>query len=283
MLINTKSIAFLLATVALFGCDSGQNNSANPSVKQRSNDEQAVLSILYQQTAAEYQALCHQAYNMARLRLDMALKGEKANWDKVIITDLDETALDNSDFYGWLYENNMTYSESSWTEWVELRQANPIPGSVSFFQYADSMEVNVFYISNRDTSHVNATKANLEAFGFPQTKKENMLFKAETSSKVARRKVVEDKYTEQNILMLLGDNLNDFHSFYDKKYPNADIKRKVDSVKRSWGKKFIVFPNANYGDWDFRLYDYKFSENIQFKDSMRLLNLRSVKGMPSGN
>ena len=57
-------------------------------------DIEGLLGILYQQNAAEYKALCYQAYNTARQTVDKASKtGEK---NLAVITDLDETALDNS-------------------------------------------------------------------------------------------------------------------------------------------------------------------------------------------
>jgi len=35
-------------------------------------------AVAWKQTAAEYQALCYQAYNLARMRLDVALQQRKA-------------------------------------------------------------------------------------------------------------------------------------------------------------------------------------------------------------
>src|SRR3954466_10949424 len=56
-----------------------------------------VWALLYQQRAAEYRALCFQAYNLAKLRLDVAIKvhGKKP---LAVVTDIDETVLDNSPY-----------------------------------------------------------------------------------------------------------------------------------------------------------------------------------------
>ncbi len=54
-------------------------------------------SSLFQQKAAEYKALCLQAYNVARLRLDETLM-HRSSKPKAVITDIDETFLDNSPY-----------------------------------------------------------------------------------------------------------------------------------------------------------------------------------------
>jgi len=53
---------------------------------------------VWQQKAAEYDALCFQAYNIAKLRLDELLSKTQ---DKAqdIVTDIDETVLDNSPYF----------------------------------------------------------------------------------------------------------------------------------------------------------------------------------------
>ena len=56
-----------------------------------------LFTALFQQRAAEYRALCFQAYNIAHLRLDQALQNT-GNLPSCIITDIDETILDNSPY-----------------------------------------------------------------------------------------------------------------------------------------------------------------------------------------
>lgn len=54
-----------------------------------------IYAAFYQQRAAEYEALCLQAYNIAKLRLDEAL-AQKSEKPLAIVSDIDETFLDNS-------------------------------------------------------------------------------------------------------------------------------------------------------------------------------------------
>src|SRR6187402_1774139 len=56
-----------------------------------------VWALLYQQRAAEYKALCFQAYNLAKVRLDAALK-QRHKKPLAVVTDIDETILDNSPY-----------------------------------------------------------------------------------------------------------------------------------------------------------------------------------------
>ena len=46
-----------------------------------------------------------------------------------------------------------------------------------------------------------------------------------------------------------ADNLNDFLSVFRKK-PVAERAAEVDKIKDVLGRKFIVSPNPQYGDWE---------------------------------
>ena len=59
-----------------------------------------------------------------------------------------------------------------------------------------------------------------------------------------------------NVVMLLGDNLNDFMQVFEEK-PIDERLIETDNEEEEWGKKFIVLPNATYGEWENALYNYK--------------------------
>jgi 5'-nucleotidase (lipoprotein e(P4) family) len=69
-------------------------------------------------------------------------------------------------------------------------------------------------------------------------------------------------------VMLFGDNLNDFTSLFEKK-DIASRKTEVDKVAEEWGNKFIVLPNATYGEWENALYDYNRKLTPKEKDAKR--------------
>ncbi|MEO6151031.1 MAG: HAD family acid phosphatase, partial [Mucilaginibacter sp.] len=106
-------------------------------------------ALLYQQRAAEYRAVCFQAYNLARLRLDAALKirGKKP---LAIVTDIDETLLDNSPYDAARAIKNLDFDLPGWKAWTAKGIADTVPGAPSFLKYAASKGVTVFYITNRD-------------------------------------------------------------------------------------------------------------------------------------
>jgi 5'-nucleotidase (lipoprotein e(P4) family) len=278
---HTYTLYFLLASfiITCTNCSDKKHEQINKSVynpdlsRRVSHDDETIMSVLYQQEAAEYRALCFQAYNLAHVKLEQELKelkNKEIYLPIAIVTDLDETALDNSDYYGELYKENTTYNTENWSAWCKTEKADSIPGSVTFFHYADKQKVQIFYISNRDTSLVESTMSNMKALGFPQIKKDHFLFRTNTSSKEARRKEVSKSYY---IALLLGDNLNDFDSTFEHKTIN-DRLHEANNVKNIWGDRFIVFPNAIYGEWENALYNYKSNLTIEQKDSIRVLQLR---------
>jgi 5'-nucleotidase (lipoprotein e(P4) family) len=235
--------------------------------------EHSIQSVLWQQNAAEYKALTYQAYHLARLQLDKMLV--KININKsnpAIITDIDETVLDNSPFNGKLIELDQNYSPELWMQWGNLASADTIPGALGFFQYAADRGIKIFYISNRFDQQKQITIENLKRYNFPFADDKHVLLKTGSSEKETRRQTVADKH---KIIMLLGDNLSDFTSLFDKQ-DTARRNQLVDSLKSSFGSRFIVFPNPMYGDWETKgLYEGRYDWSPQQADSIRHLKIRS--------
>ena len=231
------------------------------------NNEESLkqLPVLWMQTAAEYRALCYQAFNTAQWRLEKLLKKKKRRQHWAVITDLDETILDNSYEEAKRIKANKDYNNADFNNWVNQSAATEVPGAGKFLQWVHQKGISVFYISNRDTSQVMPTLINLQKLQLPDTDTAHMLFLSNTSSKEARRQNVMGRY---NVVMLLGDNLNDFTYLFEKK----DIptrKEEVDSVREEWGKKFIVLPNSTYGEWENAIYDYNRKLTPQQKEARR--------------
>ena len=200
------------------------------------------------QHSAEYKALCQQAYNIATDRVLEATRSPLAAGAKrwAIVTDIDETILDNTPNAVHLALRGKEFSSEAWNKWCELAEADTLMGALDFFCLAQDRGVEIFYVSNRDPESRAATLANLQKFGFPQADEEHLLLREKTSDKSARREKILSKY---NILLLLGDNLGDFDHIFDSL--NAkDRKDAVQKCKSEFGKKFIVLPNPNYGTWE---------------------------------
>jgi 5'-nucleotidase (lipoprotein e(P4) family) len=229
-----------------------------------------LFTAVFQQRAAEYNALCFQAYNIARVRLDEALAKSQSK-PLAIVTDIDETVLDNSPYDVKQSLVGKDYEQKSWEQWTSLAQADTIPGALSFFKYASSKGVKIFYLTNRAESERKGTLNNLIVKGFPDSLNEQLILKADISSKEPRRQAIADKY---DIVMLIGDNLGDFSSLFDKK-PVDERNRNAAMSASEFGKKFIVLPNPVYGDWENTLYQYRYDLSPAQKDSVLKSVLKS--------
>ncbi len=231
-----------------------------------------IFTSLYQQKSAEYKALCFQAYNIAQLRLEQTLKSPSSKTKKrVVVTDIDETVLDNSPSAVHQALIGKDYEPNAWMEWTNLAKSDTLAGALTFFKYCKSKNVEVFYITNRNEKERGATLKNLQKFGFPYADSTHLMLKKTTSSKEERRKIVSEQF---DIVLLLGDNLADFSELFDKK-TSDERTLNVQQHAADFGKKFIVLPNPNYGDWEGSLYQYNYKYSPAEKDSIIKSNLKN--------
>ncbi len=220
-----------------------------------------LFATVFQQKAAEYRALCLQAYNIAALRLNMY----KATTDrpKAIVTDIDETVLDNSPYEVHQTLQGKDYEPATWYEWTDKSAADTVPGAASFLKYAASKGVEIFYISNREERERESTLKNLRRFQLPNADDAHYLPKTTSSGKEPRRQTVAATH---EIIMLLGDNLADFSSLFDKKVMEERV-RNTDLSASDFGNRFIVLPNPVYGDWESSFFNFNKYSQAQ-KDSV---------------
>lgn len=255
---------FLRATfvfAALFsGClaINAQTTAAQPAA---ADNEYQVGAVLYMQKAAEYRALCYQAFNTAQMYLDAdfekktlkKLPKEERAKPRAIVVDIDETVLDNSPSQAYGIVNKKPFNLQDWYAWGEKRSAKAVPGAVDFLNYAVSKGVKIFYVSNRDEVQKQATIDNLKSAGFQDVSNENVILRAAESGKEPRRKTISAKY---RIVILAGDNLNDFADVFERKSVD-DRYAETEKARKLFGAKYIVLPNAMYGDWESAIYEYK--------------------------
>jgi len=237
--------------------------SCQTSEKITDTSNNTLYSTLWIQTAAEYEALSYQAYNTSAAFLETALKdsswtasleqgGNYAELPPAIILDLDETALDNSFYEARGIIDKTGFDPETWNEWVREMEAEAIKGAIELTSMADKQDISVYYITNRDAVVQEATEQNLKDLGFPVAEGAVMSNGGRpewTSAKTERRKFVAE---DHRILMIFGDDLNDF-------LPARDIsieerKQRVEEHANKWGVKWFVLPNPNYGSWERALY-----------------------------
>jgi 5'-nucleotidase (lipoprotein e(P4) family) len=238
---------------------------AQPSYERMTHEN--LNSILWMQTSPEYQITCQTMFNIARNALDKAIqdpkwtaaleqKGTYQSLPPAIILDIDDTVLDNSQFYGRLIKDNKGYDFNLWKEWVALSVAPPIPGAADFVFYAAGKGVEIFYITNRDAEMETDTRRNLSRLGVNlPIGEDTVLMNGEkpgwTSDKSSRRAAIAEKY---RILLLIGDDMGDF--IPGVKEPLDKRSKILAKYHSQWGRSWFLIPNPGSGSWEAALYAY---------------------------
>ncbi|RPJ76097.1 MAG: 5'-nucleotidase, lipoprotein e(P4) family, partial [Alphaproteobacteria bacterium] len=88
-----KTLQLGIIILLTFSCSTVELSKKNTT--DSFDREYQIGAYLWFQTSGEYQALCHQAYNLGRMKLDRDLEN-KHNRKRAVVLDIDETVLDNS-------------------------------------------------------------------------------------------------------------------------------------------------------------------------------------------
>lgn len=253
-----RNFYIVLIILGLASC-----STSKKAVTEKQYNDRLLNAVAWYQHSGEMQALYYQGFNIARERVDMALKSMIMQ-PLAVVVDIDETMLDNSP-----YETEVIMKgeeRNGWTGWTNKASAKALPGALEFANYARDNNVAVYYITNRDDTERKATLQNLISLGFPFSDEEHLLTRSDTayssgntSSKMGRRAKVAATHF---IVVLIGDNLNDFSEMFEDRSVN-DGKEAVEKNQEMFGRKFIILPNPMYGAWEWPLYDYnkKLDEN----------------------
>lgn len=265
---KVRAIVLLLALIASCRNTEKINND--------NSQEKLLVAVSWYQHSAEMTALYYQGFNIARQRLDESIVLNKQNKPLAVIVDIDETMLNNSPFESTLINN--TDNLEGWYKWTSKASAKALPGALEFAKYAEGKQVKIFYITNRDDNERQATLKNLATTGFPYAVEEHLFTKSDlsyssgnTSSKAGRRAKVAENH---NIVLLIGDNLNDFSEIFEDRRLNNG-KNAVDKNKELFGQKFIILPNPMYGAWEKPLYSYE--DSLTEADKAAFLKSKLLK------
>jgi acid phosphatase len=271
----------LLAAALLGGCATTHEAAREPAPEvaapvaagaaQGPAADDSLNATVWYQTSVERDLVYTAIYRAAGQRLEAALRDRR--WDALpreersndfarlppaIIVDIDETVLDNSPSSVRQIREHRGFNEAAWGEWVNERQAKPLPGAVEFLSAAAKKGVTVFYISNRDASLAEATLANLRAVGFPLKDGGQFLglgtvvdgCEQEGSEKACRRQLVARGY---RVLMQFGDQVGDFVQIAAN---TRDGRRAAIAPYMDWiGERWWALPNPLYGSWEPALFD----------------------------
>lgn len=231
-----------------------------PRVKYHNNLD----SVTYFQLAAENCALYLQCFALAEMRLIAELErarqaGREEN-SLYVVSDCDETLIDNSAYNVWLMSTGRDFHDDSWSQWCSTQEALATPGAVDFARFVIEHGATMVYVSSRFERDRQSTAQNLRALGFPLSEsgsdpESTLLFLSGT--------VIDGKPTKKgeqlallrrrfgfDPLLQLGDNLSDHDpERYSTRVPHDQrLARSLQDARR-WGHDCIVFPNPVYGSW----------------------------------
>ena len=279
----------LIATLACLVCCTGQlmAQQSNPSDSQKEKSAVAhedLDALLWIQTSAEYEAITRQTFRLAEMNLGSALVDpawtasteqqrrfakkprQLAALPPAVILDVDETVLDNTAYQTRLIEKQEEFSRESWLAYVREEASPGIPGAKEFIQACRDARVTVLYVTNREFEVEYATRRNLIKTGLLHEDDPDVVFtkyerETWTSDKQTRRAHLATRY---RILMMLGDDLNDFITL--GKHPASEKRRHVATQYADWwGQRWMALPNPNYGGWERSVYGWKDSSSRETK------------------
>jgi 5'-nucleotidase (lipoprotein e(P4) family) len=246
------AILFMIGTLGL----------ATPAVGQDPPAHDVLNAVLWTQRSVEFKATALTAFALARIRLDQALAdphwtaapreqtGPYRSLPPAVIVDIDETILDNSGYQAWMVLKDTTFDPKTWNAYVKTVTSLPIPGALEFTKYADGKGVKVFYISNRTAEEEEATRKNLEKFGFPLGAPVDTMLMARKrpdwgSLKGTRRAHVARNY---RVLLNVGDNFADFVDEF--RGSEAERLKVLEQHRDRWGREWIMIANPTYGSFE---------------------------------
>jgi 5'-nucleotidase (lipoprotein e(P4) family) len=223
----------------------GQNATSSDS----DIENNLMMAMAWKQTAAEFRALYHQGFNIARMRVEIALaQKQDDSLPLAIISDVDETLLLANDYWGYLITQGQDFfDDASWDRWVEENRAVASPGALEFLNFCVSNSVEIFYVTNRDQGETTVQLAieNLNAVGFPVVDEAHLRVLRESSNKELVQSQIREDY---EVIALLGDNLNDFA----RRYYSTDVDKRMSLMEEDrdrYGRDYILFPNPTDGHW----------------------------------
>ena len=202
-------------------------------------EEKLPNDIRWIRQSIEYRMLCEQLFRQATVAILRKVKTEKNSDNLAVVVDLDETVLDNSLYQVERWKAGLSFTQDSWSEWVNREEAGLVPGAKEFLKAVRKKGVRVVFVSNRMNKNLEPTRRNLLAL---EVLAPNDLFllrlDKDDVKEVRRREVNEGKARMKKVGPLkvvgyVGDQMGDFPSGQAKEF----------------GKMSFLLPNPMYGKW----------------------------------
>jgi acid phosphatase len=262
----TTALSFLLMAAILGGCEKTET-----VVVDRDS-----LGIPWVRSAAEYDALTMQTYQVAARNLDVlladkswsAMPGQQGaeSLPPAIILDVDETSLSNIGFQEQLLKDGV-FSHREFDRWHINNAANRMFGAPEFIALAREKGVEVFFITNRPCQPLDfaapgpcpqegITLQDLAESGIATDADHLMLVGEEPDWEREKRGRQELIARSHRVIMLFGDDLGDFLPCVRAKpvapcpaASAADRDRLTLEYGGYWGFGWYMLPNPMHGSW----------------------------------
>lgn len=233
--------------VLVSGCAASDSEDADNAAGSQEDCaiQEHAMGLRWFQQSGEARALQEQTFRFASQRLDDIVEEKGSAEGLAIATDLDETAIDNSDLLARDMDQCHDFTTwDTWGNWEQEGTPRVLPGALDFYKHADELGIMIFYLSDRFEENADDNLATLEELGFPQAEEENLLLLGDP--KQDRRDEIEEDY---DLVMQLGDTLHDF----DGQFADVDLPEQQERVEENsdrFGDDWIVLPNPMYGEWE---------------------------------
>jgi 5'-nucleotidase (lipoprotein e(P4) family) len=265
--------------VAAVGCDRPPAESAQDAALSQTHNIMA-MAVAWKETAAEYDALYLQGFNVARMHVERALaeriaEGEAGRRPLAVITDLDDTVLDTRDYWReQMASGEQLFNDARWDIWVKKNRVRATPGALQFLNFCRDSGVEVFYITQRDQGPETMAfaLANIKTAGLPFADEDHVTVLRDDSNKQPRQREIADT---RDVVVYLGDNLNDFSRDYYLSHWEARRERLAED-RVELGRRFVLFPNPTDGHWVRAI----FGESEPPATSTNLSRLHRILGRP---
>lgn len=201
--------------------------------------EKVPNDIRWIRQSLEYERLCEQVYQRSTVQILKVLKKESKKQNLAVVVDLDETVLNNSLYQVERWQAGLSFTQDSWSEWVNRKEAGLVPGVKEFLSAVRKKGVRVVFLSNRMNHNLEPTRENLRLLGVLDPNDLFLLRLDKNDLKEVRRKEVTDgtgrmkKIGPLNVIGYVGDQMGDFPS----------------GQKKEFGKTNFLLPNPMYGKW----------------------------------
>jgi acid phosphatase len=231
------------------------------------------LGLLWVNHAAEYEAITRQTYQSATAALPEFI--ENTSWSAqpgqtnaeelppAVVLDVDETVMNNAKFQ---IAFERPFANAKLEKWNDEHVTDPVPGVVEFITAAREAGVEVFFVTNRHCTPVDASvdpcpqkRAKIRDFGELgiETDAAHVLLSGENGwdrAKIGRRMHIAKTH---RILMLIGDDLGDFvpcvrPKLYGPCTQPATAESRAQLVRdhrEYWGHSWYMLPGPMHGSW----------------------------------